>query len=48
VTGTERPWLWSLPTRVELAEGAVIEFRERGQTAVRFSRSQIDKMFEVG
>ena len=27
MTGTERPWLWSLPTRVDLAEGAVIQFK---------------------
>jgi hypothetical protein len=47
VTGVQRPWLWSLPTRVELAEGAVIEFKEPGH-AVRFEQSQIDKMFEVG
>jgi antitoxin (DNA-binding transcriptional repressor) of toxin-antitoxin stability system len=33
---------------VELAEDAVIQFKEHGQPAVRFSPSQIDKMFEVG
>lgn len=48
MTGIERPWLWSLPTRVELAEGAVIEFKEREEPGVRFEQSQIDKMFEVG
>lgn len=48
MTGIQRPWLWSLPTQVELAEGAVIEFKEHGQPGIGFSQSQIDKMFEVG
>lgn len=48
MTGVRRPWLWSLPTRVQLAEGAVIEFKEHGQPGVRFEQSQIDKLFEVG
>lgn len=47
MTGTRRRWLWSLPTQVGLAAGAVIESRERGHSAVRFSQSQIDKIFEV-
>ncbi|WP_282947163.1 hypothetical protein [Cellulomonas endometrii] len=33
---------------MKLAEGAVIEFKEHGQPAVRLSQSQIDKSFEVG
>jgi hypothetical protein len=48
VTGIERPWLWSLPTRVELAEGAVIRFEEHGQTGLTFGQNQIDRMFEAG
>lgn len=48
MTGIQRPWLWSLPTRVELAEGAVIESEEHGRPGIGFSQSQIDKMFEVG
>lgn len=48
MTGIERPWLWSLPTRVELAEGAVIRFEQPGQAGLAFEQSQIDKMFEVG
>ncbi|MFF1531381.1 type II toxin-antitoxin system prevent-host-death family antitoxin [Cellulomonas sp. NPDC058312] len=48
MTGIRRPWLWSLPTRVELAEGTVIQFKEHGQSAIRFTQSQLDKMFEAG
>lgn len=48
MTGVQRPWLWSLPTRVELAEGAVIQFKQPGQPGVTFKQRQIDKMFEVG
>lgn len=48
MSGVQRPWLWSLPTRVELTEGASIEFKKHGQPGVRFKQSQIDKMFEVG
>jgi antitoxin (DNA-binding transcriptional repressor) of toxin-antitoxin stability system len=48
VIGIERPWLWSLPTRVELAEDAVIQFEEHGQSGVQFSQAQIDRMFEIG
>lgn len=48
MTGFGRPWLWSLPTRVELAEGAVIRLEEHGQAGLAFEQSQIDKMFEVG
>lgn len=48
MTGTGRRWLWSLPTQVGLAAGAVIESRQRGHSAVWFSQSQIDKILEVG
>lgn|GEM_PF-2317673 len=48
MTGNERPWLWSLPTRVELAEGAVIQFPSPNGSVVEFSQAKIDKMFEFG
>ncbi len=48
MTGVQRPWLWSLPARVELAEGAVIKFEERQRPGIELSQSQIDKVFEVG
>lgn len=46
MTGTGRPWVWSLPTRVELAEGAVpvsVDLREMlaGVTAAFWSAWRI-------
>ncbi|MDM8085145.1 hypothetical protein QUV83_10245 [Cellulomonas cellasea] len=48
MTTAERPWLRSLPTRVEMAESAVIEFEEHGQPGIPFSQAQIDRMFKAG
>lgn len=42
MTGAQRPWLWSLPTRVELAEDAVpvfVGWRENLPGVTEASRS---------
>ncbi|WP_282944500.1 hypothetical protein [Cellulomonas endometrii] len=48
MTGARRPWLWALPTRVELAAGAVIQFRAAGEDLNEVYQAQIDRMFEIG
>jgi antitoxin (DNA-binding transcriptional repressor) of toxin-antitoxin stability system len=48
VTGARRPWLWALPARVELADGAEIRFRAAGEDLLDVYQAQIDRLFEIG